>query len=190
MAPRARKSGSAGQRELVARAATGDRDAQRELFDSQRSMLNRLAGERADRGLAREDLLQEGSLGVLSAIQELAGSEAEDFAGLAERRAAAEMDAALSSEAEAKEREERMVRDANAFAVAEVRLQRELGRAPRAGEIAAHLEWTVDRVEEVAAAVADARERDDEELLRYIDPDEVDVLDLLGADEEARDDDA
>jgi DNA-directed RNA polymerase specialized sigma subunit len=163
----------------VGRAAAGDRDAQREIFDSQRSTLNRLARERADRGLPREDLLQEGSLGLLGAIRDFSGG---DFDRLAEERAAAAMDAALSSDAAARERDEQMVRDANEFATAEIRLRRELGRAPRAGELAEHLEWSVDRVEEVAGAVADARERHDEDLLAYLDPD--DMLELLDGEDD------
>ena len=177
MAPRTRESGSADGGGLVARAAAGDTDAQRQVFDSQRPMLNRLARSRADRGMPREDLVQEGSVGVLAAIQEFGGGSVADFDHLAEELAAAEMDSALQAESAAREREEQMARDANILALAEIRLRRELGRAPRPGELAAKLEWSVDRVEEVATAVADARDRDDEELLRYLDPD--DVLELL-----------
>src|SRR5579871_6174094 len=172
MAPRGRGSGSAEQRELVARAAAGDGEARRQVFDSQRSMLNRLAGERSERGLAHEDLVQEGSLGVLAAIREFANGGGGDFGGLAERLAAAEMDAALDSERSARERDEQVARDADAFSIAEARLRRDLGRAPRAGELAQHLEWPVERVDEVAAAVAEARERADEELLGYLEPDD------------------
>jgi DNA-directed RNA polymerase specialized sigma subunit len=143
-------------------------------------MLNRLAGERAQSGLPPEDLLQEGSVGVLGAIQEFATGAGDDFDRLAEARAAAEMDAAVNGEREARDRDELMVRDANAFAVAEARLRRELGRGPRAGELAEHLEWPVERVEEVAGAVADARERDDEDLLGYLTPD--DLIELLDGD--------
>lgn len=153
-------------------------------------MLNRLAGERADRGLPREDLLQEGSLGVLGAIQEFASGGEADFDQLAETHAAREMDAALDSEAVARERDQQLVRDAKALEAAEARLRRELGREPRAGELAAHLEWPVDKVEEVAGAVADAHEQADQDLLRYVDPDEIDVLDLLGQDEEGEGDGA
>lgn len=183
MAPRGRPSGS-DRRGLIARAAAGDGDAQRQVFDSQRAMLGRLARERADRGLPAEDLVQEGSLGVLGAIHDFAGAgeTGTDFDVLAEKRAAAEMDAALDSELEARRRDEQMVNDANAFDVAEARLSRELGRPATAAELAARLKWTLERVDEVAAAVADARERDDEDLLQYIDPEDVDLLDLLGPD--------
>lgn len=160
----------------MARAAAGDREAQRQVFDSQRTMLRRLAGERARRGLPPEDLMQEGSVGVLGAIHEFAAGAGEEFDRLAERRAAAEMDAALESERKARERDEKMARDADSLAVAEARLHRELGRAPRAGELAEHLEWPVDRVEEVASAVADAHERHDEELLPFLEPDDLSEL--------------
>ena len=52
----------------------------------------------------------------------------------------------------------------------EVAMRLELHREPTTGELAEKLEWTADRTRYVAQVVADARTRQDEELLAFIDP--------------------
>ena len=53
--------------------------------------------------------------------------------------------------------------------------------SPTAAEIGQKLEWSSERTEMVREIVVEARRRHDEELLLYIEPDEV--TDLLGEDE-------
>ena len=54
-------------------------------------------------------------------------------------------------------------------------------RAPTGVEIGQRLEWTPERSEHIRGIVAEARRRHDEELLLYVEPEEV--TDLLGGDE-------
>ena len=61
-------------------------------------------------------------------------------------------------------------------------LARELHRPPTEVEIAQKLEWTVERTRYVAAVVAEARRKHDEELLAYIDPEALVIDGEDGAD--------
>ena len=193
MAPRARE-GRSGQarpgrapatldRSTVLRAVSGDAAAQREVFERQRPSIVRLARERGERGLSQEDLLQEGSLGLLAAMHEFAGGVEAPFESYAEARIGAEMDRALDEEQAAVREEQQLVADAVAFEAAELALRRELDREATPAELRERLGWTSERVDDVAAAVEDARRRHDEELLPFLDPDYFDPLDWVGVDE-------
>jgi RNA polymerase primary sigma factor len=193
MAARAREGragiGRAGRpaaeldRSTVARAVGGEPDAQREVFERQRAMIARLARERADRGLSHDDLLQEGSLGLLAAMHEYAGGVQAPFEAYAETRVGEQMDRALEDEQAAVREEQQRAEDANAFEQAELALRRELQRDATPEELRERLGWTPERLDDVAAAVTDARQQHDEELLPYLDPDYFDPLDWIGEDE-------
>ncbi len=149
-------------------------------------MIERLARDRADQGLSEEDLVQEGSLGLLAAMHEFAGGVRQPFESYAEARVGEQMDRALQDEQAALREEKQLVEDAAAFEQAEVALRRELNRAATPAEIRERLGWSAERLDEVAAAVEDARQRHDEELMAYLDPEYFDPLDWVddGEDEE------
>jgi hypothetical protein len=52
--------------------------------------------------------------------------------------------------------------------------------------MATKLEWSVQRTEEIGLMVADARRRHDEEILRFVEPDDID-LGGLGDDQRGAD---
>ena len=62
-------------------------------------------------------------------------------------------------------------------------LRQELNREATPAEVRERLGWTPERLDDVAAAVEDARRRHDEELLPFLDPDYFDPLDWVGEDE-------
>ena len=189
MAPRARKSvsGTAAPQSLdtsvITQAVGGETEAQMQVFDQQRSMIAKLARERSEQGLSFEDLVQEGSVGLLAAMHEYAGGVADPFETYARRRVAEQMDSALQTEKAARREEEQLVADAHAFEAADLKLRRELGRAATPEEIRLQLGWTPDRLDEVASAVEDARRKHDEDLLDYLEPADVD-LDGIGPENE------
>ena len=164
---------------LAKAAAAGDRTAQERLFQREKPMLDRLAREHAEQGVSEQDLVQEGSLGLLDAIAGYASSGRSEFEPYAEERVRESMAAALDLEAGARRRSERLVVDAIAFEQAETKLRAELGRQPTPAEMAARLDWPAGRVDEVAALVDEARRRHDEELLRFVDPDYLDPLEWV-----------
>ncbi|MGH7776379.1 MAG: sigma-70 family RNA polymerase sigma factor [Candidatus Dormibacterales bacterium] len=141
------------------------------LLEQGLPLVARLAGARTGRGLAEEDLRQEGVFGLMAAVREfsLAGGGREAFEAVAERRIGEAMDAALMEEGEAVERGRLLVEDAARYERAEFSLAGELGRAPSCAEVAARLGWPLRRVETVGDLVAGAREAHDEGLIAYLD---------------------
>jgi DNA-directed RNA polymerase sigma subunit (sigma70/sigma32) len=159
---------------LLELAGRGDRASQERLVASRLAMVVRLAEARDDQGLSVPDLVQEGSIGLVDAVQSFSPSGAEDFDAYAEEKVGAQMDAAIAAEAAAVRDGELLVAAANDYERTELLLHRELHRPPTAAEIAEKLEWTVERTQYVAVVVAEARRRHDEELLEFIDPDAID----------------
>ena len=162
------------QRNLLERSALGDRASQERLVAANLAMVIRQAEARDAKGLSIPDLVQEGSLGLVDAIQNFATSGETDFAAFAERKVGMQMDEAIAAEASAVRDAELLVAAANDYERTELLLRRELQRAANASEIAEKLEWTVERTQYVAQVVADARRRHDEELLEFIDPEAID----------------
>jgi DNA-directed RNA polymerase sigma subunit (sigma70/sigma32) len=158
---------------LLERAALGDKFSQDRLVAAHLDMVIRLASARAEQGLSVPDLVQEGSIGLLEAVRTFSESGEADFTAFAEGRIGAQMDAAISAEAAAVREAELLVTAATDYERAELNMRRLLHREPTAAELAEKLEWTVDRTLYVAKVVADARSRYDEELLAFIDPEEI-----------------
>jgi DNA-directed RNA polymerase sigma subunit (sigma70/sigma32) len=165
---------AAEERRLLELAARGDKPSQERLVAANLAMVVRLAEARDDKGLSVPDLVQEGSIGLVDAVQSFARSGARDFDAFAEKKVGEQMDAALAAEAAAVRDGELLVAAANDYERTELLLRRELHRPATASEIAEKLEWTVERTQYVASVVADARRRHDEELLEFIDPDAID----------------
>jgi DNA-directed RNA polymerase sigma subunit (sigma70/sigma32) len=163
------------QAELLQRASSGDEAARERLLKTKLAMVGRLAAARVEKGLPFGDLVQEGSIGVMGAIDYFRASGRDDFDAFAAEQAGAQMDAALESEAEAVREGQRMVEAAQQYEAVEMHLARDLGRAPTPSELAKKLEWTRQRTDQIGEMVAEARRLHDEELLQYLDPDAVEV---------------
>ena len=172
------------RRHLLEAAAEGDGPAQDRLFRSNLEMVIRQAAARGGRGLPVEELVQEGSLGLIGAIRDFAGSGGGDFDAYARARVGESMDAALKEEEDSAEQARRLVEDAESYDRAETIVRRDLGRQPTDSELAQKLEWTAERTRLVGELVNDARRRHDEELIRYIDPESVDLDGLIDGGEE------
>jgi DNA-directed RNA polymerase specialized sigma subunit len=165
----------ADQAHLLEAAIGGNRGARESLVSAQLDWLQEAAQARAGRGLSEGDLVQEGCLGLMKAIEDFPQSGRPDFETFAQEQAAEQMDRALAQEGQAQEESRRLIQAAEDFQQAEFSLRRELGRQATASELAAKLEWPQDRTDAVAEMVAEARRRHDEELLAYLDPNEVDL---------------
>jgi hypothetical protein len=79
-----------------------------------------------------------------------------------------------------------LLQAAHDYVEAELTARQDLGRAPTNVELATKLEWTSQRTEEIGQMVAEARRRHDEELLQYLETDEID-LDTLTEDQNGPD---
>ncbi len=165
----------AGEAEkLLKQSALGDRVSQEKLVAASLSLVIRLADARPDQGLSTLDLVQEGSIGLVEAVQTFADSGESNFAAFAEQKVGQQMDAAIAAEAAAVREAEQLVTAATDYERTEMLLRRELHRPATEKEIAEKLEWSIDRTRYLAKVVADARRRHDEELLVFIDPEAID----------------
>jgi DNA-directed RNA polymerase sigma subunit (sigma70/sigma32) len=170
----------AGEEEsLLRKSAQGDRSSQDRLVAANLGMVIRLAEAREAKGLSLPDLVMEGSLGLVEAVQTFAGTAEQEFESFAEQKVNGQMDAAIAAEAAAVRDAELLVAAAGDYERTELLLRRELKRAATESEIAEKLEWTVERTQYVAQVVAEARRRHDEELLEFIDPDAIDFDDTV-----------
>jgi RNA polymerase sigma factor (sigma-70 family) len=161
------------QDRMLKAAGGGDQASQERLVAAYLPTVVRLAAARADEGLSVPDLVQEGSIGLLQAVREFAGSGERDFRAFAEAHIAGQLTRAIEEEAAAVREAQLLVTAAEDYARTEVLLRRTLLRAPTEAELAEKLEWTVERLRYVAKTVDDARRRHDEELLAYIDPETI-----------------
>lgn len=169
----------AGEQEtLLQRSASGDQASHERLVAANLAMVIRLAEVRQEKGLSVPDLVQEGSLGLVEAVRSFPQDGA-DFGAFAEQRVGEQMDAAIAAEAASVRDAEQLVAAATDYERTEVSLHKTLLRPATEAEIAEKLEWTVERTRYVAQVVADARRRHDEELLAFIDPDAVDIDDVV-----------
>ena len=165
------------QDRLLKAAATGDQTSQERLVAAYLPTVVRLAAARAGSGLPVTDLVQEGSIGLLAAVRDFAGSGEPDFAAFAEARITTQLTAAIDAEAAAVRDAQLLVAAAEDYTRTELTLRLTLLREPTEKELAEKLEWTLERLRYVARVVAEARRRHDEELLSYIDPDALDLED-------------
>ena len=172
---RAHHQASAEHRQLLEAAAHGDAKARDALTQAHLDWVLSAARERADRGLSQGDLFQEGSIGLMEAIDRFPSSGWEDFEGFAREQVARRMDGALGEEERVVNDGRMLIQAAEEYEGAEISLRLELGRSPTDSELAEKLQWSVQRTEEIGQMVADARRRHDEELLEYLDPVDADL---------------
>lgn len=172
---RAHHPASAEHCQLLKAAANGDAKARDALTQAHLDWVLNAARERADRGLSQGDLFQEGSIGLMEAIDRFPSSGWEDFEGFAREQVARRMDGALGEEERVVTDGRMLIQAAEEYEAAEISLRLELGRSATDSELAEKLQWSVQRTEEIGQMVADARRRHDEELLEYLDPVDADL---------------
>lgn len=170
------------QQDLLDRIQRGpDEVAVARLLETRLGKVLKLAYEKRDRGLSIGDLFQEGSIGLLASIRAFPASGDTDFEGFSAAQAALAMEDALLAEEESVRHERLLFEAAADYDRVELLLAGELHRLPTAAEIGERLEWTPERTEHIRSIVMEARRRHDEELLLYVEPEEV--TDLLGESE-------
>lgn len=164
------------QARLLRRAAGGDAAAEHSLFQENLGMVLRLAHAKVNAsgaGLTEDELLQEGSLGLIAAIKGFPDSDRDDFRAYAEEQVLSAIEAARAGEVQIQREKAQLVADAEAYERAEVSIRRLKGRDATLEELAEKLEWSKSKTQRLAIDVQEARNAHDEELLHYIDPAEL-----------------
>jgi DNA-directed RNA polymerase specialized sigma subunit len=171
-----------GELDELRAAAAGDRAARERILARHLHLVEAAVGVRRAESLAASDLYQEGTVGLLRAIDGFAASGRPEFTAYAQQQIALHMDLALAAENASIREAKDLVEAAEAFERAEQEVRRARkgtgSTAPTDKEIAAKLGWTEARTAEVREMVAAARRRHDEELLAYVDPEDVDPDEL------------
>lgn len=185
-AGRAHHPDRAELRRLLKASGLGDPGAREALTQAHLDLVATAAEERATRGLTVADLFQEGSVGLLEAIDRFPSSDRDDFEAFAREQVARRMDLALGDEERVVQDSRLLVQAAEDYVGTESSVRNELGREASDVELAEKLEWSVKRTKEIGEIVADARRRHDEELLPYLDAAGID-LETLIEDESAGD---
>ncbi len=169
------RPGAAELERLLHAAGRGDQQARELLTRSHLDWVLSASRERADRGLSQHDLFQEGTIGLIEAIRSFSASDRSDFEAFAREQVAIHMEQALGAEAKAVEDSRLLLQAAQDYVQAEFNARRELGRVATSAELAAKLEWSVPRTEEIGLMVAEAQRRHDQEILQYLEPGDIDV---------------
>jgi len=158
------------------RTVVRDGEAETRLFNEHLGLVIRLARAHRDSegaGLNEDELIQEGSIGLIAAIRSFPESGAADFEAYAADQVTAQMAASQREQVTLDRAAAQLVQDAEAYERAEVSVRRQQGRAASNAEIAEKLEWTPERTALLAEMVKEARRQHDEELLGYLDPERL-----------------
>ncbi len=164
---------AAQQERLLTAAADGDSGAHERLLKAHLDWVAGLAEDREGLGLPVGDLFQEGTIGLMAAINLFSRSDSHDFEAFAREQVGSHMDRALAAEADAERQAAMLVQAAEDYERAEIASRLDLGRKATEAELAPKLEWSIERTKAVGEIVAEARRRYDEEILQYLDPDVV-----------------
>lgn len=158
---------------LLEAAAQGDRSAQERLYRAHLDLVVEQALKRVGEGLPPADLFQEGSIGLMTAINYFSGSPQTDFGSFARQQVGLYIEAAIAAELAVERDEAMLVAAAEEYERAEIAVGRDMGRKATDQELALKLEWSAERTRQIGEMVGEARRRHDEELIQYLDPERV-----------------
>ena len=146
-----------------------DRDAaNRVLIEHNLHLVLEAAQARKGRGVAFGDLFQEGTVGLISAVEHYKPADGAFHARLL-HVVAATMDDVLAQTDEAQRNDEAFVIACRLLESAQRLLSERLDRPATPAELAKLLQWDEARVNVILAMLGEARTTHDQELLDYLD---------------------
>jgi DNA-directed RNA polymerase sigma subunit (sigma70/sigma32) len=168
-----RLSAEAEERLLKTHGAARD-EANRTLIEHNLSLVFDAAMARKDRGVPFGDLFQEGTVGLISAVEHYKAAQGDFHASLVQAISAT-MDDVLAQTDEAQRNDEAFVTACRLLEAAQRLLSARLERKATPAELAKLLQWEEARVNVILEMLHDASSLHDQELFHYLD--DLDDLD-------------
>jgi DNA-directed RNA polymerase sigma subunit (sigma70/sigma32) len=157
----------AEQARLLATRGREREAANRLLIEHNLDLVYEAALARRRRGVPFGDLFQEGTVGLISAVEHFA-EPSPHFRSRLQLAIAAVMDDVLAQTADAQRNDEAFVTACRLLESADRLLTGRLGRAPTPAELARLLQWDEGRVNVIREMLGEARVVHDQELLDYL----------------------
>ncbi len=177
--------------ELCERLAYGDEDAKQKMTEASLRLVVGIAKQYANRGVPFSDLIQEGNLGLMSAIETFDDQKGYRFRSYANWWIRQSIVKVIEEQTESTQLSAHVVQSINEQNQVSEQLTRDLGRTPTVEEIANRMEVPVDTVQEIQKMAQDAQSlqsQDDEEESEQPEKEqpeeeqpEVEVLDAEGS---------
>ena len=136
------------EKHLAERIALGDAEAREELTNANLRLVVSIAKHHVDKGLPLSDLIQEGNLGLMRAVEKFEYQKGYKFSTYATWWIRQAITRALSDQARTIRIPVHVAEVGHKVSRTRRRLQQELGREPTSEEIAAHLGISTERVNE------------------------------------------
>ena len=159
---------SAEERGLLATSGRARDEANRRLIEHNLHLVYEAARARKERGVPFGDLFQEGTVGLISAVEHYTPADGAFQARLVDAIAAT-MEGVLEESEELHRNDEAFVTACRLLESARRLLSSRLERPATPAELAKLLQWEEARVNVVSEMLSEARRVHDQELLDYLD---------------------